>query len=326
MADAVHAPQRRALVLSDGAAGNENQARALAAAITSQVDVFLLETRAPWRWFAPHRLPGSIQAFGADFAARLRAPWPDIAIGCGRQAALATRLMRQASDGACRAVQILDPRIDPAHFDMVVTPEHDGLHGANVITTRGGLNAIDDVWLEQARAAFPALAALPAPRYALLIGGPTRALALDRAYWESLVTALSARLRADNASLMLTTSRRTPDWLRTAARQAFADVPNHQWHGRMDGPNPYAGFLAWADAVVVTPDSVNMMSEAAATRVPLWSHAPQALGGKVGNFVTALHASGRLRFLGEVAGTAPITPLRETARVAADIRLRLGWA
>lgn len=316
---------RRALVLSDGAAGNENQALALASALTSQVETMRLESRAPWRWCAPHRLPGATHAFGTAFAARLHAPWPDVVVGCGRQAALATRLMREASAGACAAVQILDPRIDPAHFDVVVAPEHDGLRAANVITTRGGLNRIDDLWLQRARGAFPELAALPSPRYALLLGGPTRALALDRAYWESLVADLSARLHDEGASLMLTSSRRTPEGLRTLARDAFADVPNRQWHGDADGPNPYAGFLAWADALVVTPDSVNMLSEAAATRVPLWSYAPQKLRGKVGHFVAALHASGRLRFLGEPASEDAITPLRETTRVAWEISRRLGW-
>ncbi len=325
MAETMPGPPRRALVLSDGAAGNQNQALALAGALASEVETLGLDARAPWRWLAPHRLPGSASAFGPAFAARLRAPWPDVAIGCGRQAALATRLLREAGDGACRVVQILDPRIDPAHFDIVVAPEHDGLHAANAIATRGGLNAIDDAWLERSRAAFPELAALPAPRYALLLGGPTRALALDRAWWEGLAATLSARLRAEGASLMLTSSRRTPGWLRAAARDAFAGVPGRQWHGAADGPNPYAGFLAWADAVVATPDSVNMLSEAAATRVPLWSHAPRPLRGKVGNFVAALHASGRLRFLDEPASADPIIPLRETARVAREIRRRFGW-
>lgn len=325
MAESASVSPRRALVLSDGAAGNENQALALAGALAPQADILRLDARAPWRWVAPRRWPGSTHAFGPEFAARLRAPWPDIAIGCGRQAALATRLLRETSGGACRVVQILDPRIDAAHFDLIVAPEHDGLHAVNVIAARGGLNAIDDAWLERARAAFPGLAALPAPRYALLLGGPTRALALDRAYWESLVVTLSARLRREGASLMLTSSRRTPGWLRTAARDAFADIPNHQWHGESDGLNPYAGFLAWADAVAVTPDSVNMLSEAAATRVPLWSHAPQPLRGKVGRFVAALHASGRLRFLGEPASDDPVAPLRETARVAQEIARRFGW-
>ena len=324
MPEPVPAP-RRALVLSDGAAGNENQALALAHALAAEADIVRLQPRWPWRAVAPRLLPAAEHAFGAPFIRHLRAPWPDLAIGCGRQAALATRLIHRASTGACRSVQILDPRIDPRHFDLVIAPRHDGLHGRNVVTTLGGLNAIDGVWLERARAAFPRFATLPAPCWTLLLGGPTRALQLDRAYWDGLVAILRPRLLQQGASLLVTSSRRTPDWLRAAARTDLADIPGMQWHGPQDGPNPYPGMLAHADAIVATPDSVNMLSEAAATDVPLWSHTPVPVRGKVGNFVAALHESGRLRLLGEPDFTVPIFPLRETARVAEEIRARWGW-
>ena len=317
---------RHALALSDGAAGNANQVRALAMAMSGSVDELHVAARAPWRWLSPHQFFGSRYALGRAFTQRLQPPWPELAVGCGRQAALATRLLRQASAGACKAVQILDPRIDPAHFDLVIAPQHDRLSGDNIITTLGSLNAIDDTWLDQARAVFPGLVNLPTPRYALLLGGPTRALDLDRDYWNQLVTVLSTRLRAEGASLMLSSSRRTPDWLRQAARSAFAGIPNQQWHSPDDGENPYAGFLAWADAIVATPDSVNLLSEAAATRAPVWTFAPHAISGKIGGFVDTLHERGRIRFLGESAAPKPVAPLRETARVAAEIRTRFGWA
>lgn len=315
-----------ALALSDGAAGNANQARALATALAASIDELELAPYAPWRWLSPRQLPGSRYALGDSFAQRLHPPWPELAIGCGRQAALATRLLRTASAGACKAVQILDPRISPRHFDLVVAPQHDALIGDNVITTLGSLNAIDDAWLQQARTAFPGLLDLPTPRYALLLGGPTRALKLDRDYWNQLVAILSARLRTEGASLMLTSSRRTPDWLRKAAREAFVGIPCQQWHNPTDGVNPYAGFLAWADAIIATPDSVNLLSEAAATRVPVWTFTAHPINGKVGRFVEALHARGRIRFLGDSAAPGSIIPLRETARVATEIRARFGWA
>src|SRR5690606_34502466 len=85
-------PTHRALVLSDGAAGNENQALTLASLLAPAVEALRLESRAPWRGSAPRRLPGAARAFGPAFAARLRAPWPELVVGCGRQAALATRL------------------------------------------------------------------------------------------------------------------------------------------------------------------------------------------------------------------------------------------
>ncbi|HET9048796.1 MAG TPA: mitochondrial fission ELM1 family protein [Chiayiivirga sp.] len=313
----------RVLAISDGHAGNARQAEALATALSDSVETLCLQACAPWRWAAPHRLPGATRAFGPEFKQRLQTPFPDLVIGCGRQAALATRLLREASAGRCRAVQILDPRIAPSHYDWVVAPRHDGLQGGNVITTLGALNAVDDAALERARLQFPDFGHLPSPRYAVLLGGPTSAVKLDQTYWTALVAQLKPRLVAEGASLMLTSSRRTPDWLRAAAHTSLSDIPGLQWHGPdARGANPYAGFLAWADVIVVTPDSVNLLSEAAATRVPVWTFAPEPLGGKVGRFVQALCDSGRVARLGMDAAPATIVPLRETVNVAAQIRTR----
>src|SRR5690606_41654848 len=128
--------------LTDGHAGNLRQALSLAAALgLESARNWSLEPRAPWRWAAPRRLPGAGIAFGSGFATALREAPPALAIGCGRQAALSTRLLREAG---ARAVQILDPRIDPAHWDLVVAPEHDGLAGPNVVTLLGSLNPVDD--------------------------------------------------------------------------------------------------------------------------------------------------------------------------------------
>src|SRR3546814_7062274 len=76
-----------------------------------------------------------------------------------------TRLLRTCGS---KVVQILDPRLDPALWDVVVAPLHDGLAGANVITTLGSLHPVDDAWLADARTRFAAFEALPRPRTALL--------------------------------------------------------------------------------------------------------------------------------------------------------------
>ena len=315
----------RTWLLTDGAAGNENQALALAHALSVDAEVFRLDTRVPWRWFAPSLTMGADRAFGTTFARRLQLGLPDLAIGCGRQGALATRLLKQRGGSRVRCVQILDPRVDPRLFDLVIAPEHDGLHGSNVISTRGALNRVDDAWLEQARRDWPAPVALPGPRTLILLGGSNLALTLDVAYWRGLVHRLQDQFADDGGSLLVSSSRRTPTWLRLAARSDLPDLPGLQWHGAEDGPNPYAGFLAAADRIIVTPDSANLLSEACATHVPVWIHQPMPLRGKIAGFVARLREEGRIRVLGTDTNddNATITPLRETHRVAAEVRARL---
>lgn len=307
--------------LSDGAAGNERQAVALARALgMGEPRVVRLDARAPWRWLSPRIVAGSRFAFGREFAALLRGPWPRVAVGCGRQAALALQLLRRASSGACRTVQILDPRIEPDQFDAIVAPAHDGLQEDNVVITRGALNDIDDAWLAQARAQWPQFAQLPSPRTVVLLGGSTRAQPFDESYWRALAAHLGLWLTREGGSLLVTSSRRSPDWLREAARAEFSAVPGMQWHGEDDGPNPYPGLLAWADRIVVTPDSVNLLSEACATRVPVFALPGAPLKGKLGVFLRELIGMGRVRAMPPEPETWTVQPMREMGRIAAEVR------
>jgi mitochondrial fission protein ELM1 len=317
MAKPMSRPPHSAWVISDGAAGNERQALALAAALGVSARVMALPLRAPWAWFAPRRMPGGRLALAPRDRAGFEAPWPDVAIGCGRSAALLTRMLRNLSDGDCYCVQILDPRIDPRHWDAVVAPRHDRLEGANVLHTLGSLNPVDDAWLASGREAFPDFAALPRPRVALLVGGPRRGIEFDERFSQRLIE--TVRVAAQGGSVLATTSRRTPPDFAARLRGGLPDLPGAFWSG--EGPNPYPGLLGWADRVVVTPDSVNMLSEACAAGVPVHTATTAPLPEKIARFHAALHERGLLT---DVDGTrAALTPLRETQAVAAELRTRM---
>lgn len=307
-------------LLTDGNAGNLRQASALADALAlGDSQSWTLSPRAPWSWLAPRRLPGATHAFGPGFAAALAAP-PALAIGCGRQGALATRLLRQHGT---RTVQILDPRIDPAHWDWVIAPQHDDLRGGNVITLLGSLNPVDDAWLARAQVDFAALAALPQPRTVVLLGGSSAHARFDRNAFEVLAAKLEVALARDGGSVMVTVSRRTSKEIVAALRHRYVETPGVVWCGESDGPNPYAGLLAWADRIVCSPDSVNMVSEACATRVPVHVFDPDRVRGRPRRFLDALLHSGRIRAMDATLAAFDAEPLRETARVAAVVRERL---
>jgi mitochondrial fission protein ELM1 len=307
-----------ACAVSDGRAGNLRQAEALSSALGGTQSI-VLEPRWPWRAIAPRRLAGSAHAYGPALAHALESP-PALAVGCGRQAALATRLLRERG---ARTVQILDPRIDPSHWDLVVVPRHDRLRGANVLVSLGSLHPVDDLWLAQARAEFAALARLPRPRTTLLLGGSSRHVRFDRDEFDMLARQLDRAIERDGGSLLLTASRRTPAALREAVRQRYAGTSVFAWLGPEDGENPYPGLLAWADRIVCSPDSVNMVSEACATHVPVHVFDPGLARGRVRDFLDALSATGRIRSMDAELASFDVEPLRETARIAAEIRERL---
>lgn len=310
-------------LLTDGNAGNLRQAEALADALGLGLPRLpALVPRAPWRWLAPRRLPGARRAFGPALAAELeRDPGPGLVIGCGRQGALAARLAR---DRGARAVQILDPRIDSRHWDVVVVPAHDRLRGGNVVTLLGSLNPVDEPWLDRARINFPILCALPGPRTVLLVGGPTANAPWTADMLVTVLATLRGRVLAEGGSLLATASRRTPAALAGPLHAAMRGLPGVLWDAQGGGANPYPGMLACADRIVCTPDSVNMLSEACATGVPVHVLAPELARGRSGAFLRALLDLGRVRPLDAALEPFPVRPLRETARVAAEVRQRLG--
>jgi len=307
--------------LTDGHAGNRRQADALAAAMDrGAVKDWLLEPRLPWNMLAPRSFPGANHAFGAAFAQALAEP-PMLAIGCGRQAALATRLLHERGG---KVVQILDPRIDTEYWDLVVAPEHDRLGGSNVITLLGSLNPVDEAWLARAREDFAVFADLPQPRTAVLLGGSSSHARFDRSAFEVLASKLEVVLARDGGSVLITTSRRTPADLIAALRHRYVETPGVVWCGEADGANPYEGLLAWADRIVCSPDSVNMVSEACATEAPVFVFDPTRVSGRPRRFLDSLLAHGRIRAMDTRLAPFESAPLRETARVATLVRERLG--
>lgn len=310
-------------VVTDGAAGNEKQALALAVALGHQPRVLRLALRAPWRWLAPLGPSDPRRALDATDAQLLQPPWPALAIGCGRASALLTLGLRRLSGGTTRAVQVLDPRRRRSGYDVLVVPAHDRVTGANVVSCVGSLNLVDDDWLQAGRNAHPQTGALPGPRTAVLVGGPVRGLRMGGDYLNQLEQVLGHWQRRDGGSFLVSCSRRTPAPVAQRLRRFFADHPGCFWAGPDDGANPYAGLLGWADRIVVTPDSANLLSEACATRVPVLAHMPTPLPGRRGRLLRALVESGRLRPLHLAYSAWNSTPVRELPAVARAVAGRL---
>ncbi|MGH7060291.1 MAG: mitochondrial fission ELM1 family protein, partial [Stellaceae bacterium] len=220
-------------------------------------------------------------------------------IACGRNAAAPALAIRRASAGRALAAQIQDPEIGHRDFDLMVVPEHDRLRGPRVIVTRGAVHRVTPALLAAERRRFPALAALPRPILTVLIGGSNKAYRLSLRRLGEIADALAAILRQRGGAVLLTPSRRTGAEGLALLRGRLAGLPAAIWDGA--GDNPYYAYLALADAVLVTADSVSMVSEAAATGKPV--HIIELAGGnaKFTRFHDAMRAAGITRpFAGEI--------------------------
>lgn len=302
-------------ILSEPLAGLQAQALGLAEAANLSPEVISLQPRAPWRWVSARLWPSPLPAVG------LRDVPGDILMSAGGTAAVVANALRQPGR---RLVQVQHPRMDPGRFDIVVVNRHDGIAGPNIVVTRTALHRVTAARLAEAAAVWaPRLAHLPRPLVAVLIGGSNGRFRLDRPVAAQLGSQLAAMMRADQVGLALTPSRRTSEDARQALAAAVSPLGGWVWD--MAGENPYFGMLALADAIVVTEDSVSMVSEAVATTAPVLLAGLPGRSRRIRLFTRLLQEDGRVRPFSGRLDLWPVTPLDDTGAAGQDVRHRLGY-
>lgn len=297
-------------VLADPRAGTAAQALGIAEALGRPFRAVPLAwgplARLPLRW-------ASLAGLTPATRAGLVPPWPRLVIAAGRRSAPVALWLK--ARGA-RLVQCMRPGFGDARFDLLVLGRHDDPAPAgNVLPILGATHRVSAAKLAAARQEFAALAELPSPRVALLLGGPVRGEGMA----PEVAAAIGRQVAGFAGSVMASASRRTGPAATEALAAALAGVPHslYRWGDAL--PNPYLGFLAQADAVVVTGDSVSMLSEALATGAPLLIADPGGLGPRHRRLGDSLIAAGAARRLGDGPASTSQAPLDETARVASEI-------
>ena len=299
-------------VLADPRAGTAAQALGIA----ERLDLPYRTLDLAWGGLARLPLPfPTLAGLPSALRAAFAPPWPKLAISAGRRSAPVARWLARRG---VRTVHCM--RAWPAGgIDLLVIGRHDAPKAApHIFPILGAAHRVSPARLAAAREEWKTLAELPSPRIALLVGGPVRAEGMDPA----AAAALGARVAGFAGSVLATASRRTGAAATEALASALERVPHrlHRWGGA--GPNPLLGFMAWADALVVTGDSVSMLSEALITAAPIFI---AATGGE-GKRHLALHASlyeaGQACPLAGARAAFTRAPLDETGRIAAEILAR----
>ena len=272
---------------------------------------------APWRWIAPNLWPAPLSVVPDAVRGKL----PAVAIGCGGKAAAVIAALRQR--GVCGGAGAASAD-GPAPLRPVVVNRHDG---SDRPERRGHPHRAAS---GDARRGWPRRPTPGAARSPLCRGRwsrcwsavPTAATGWTIRSARRLRTSSPTMMRRDHVGLMLTPSRRTDP----AVVQALCATGWGRWapgSGTAQGENPYFGMLALADVIVVTEDSVSMVSEAVATAAPVLLAALPGRSRRIDVFHRALLDEGRVRRFAGRCEVWPTAPLNDTPLAAAELRRRL---
>lgn len=263
-------------VLLDDRAGNRSQALGVAGALNIPFTEIELQY-GPAAKLPNMVLGASLSGLTAFSKQSLQPPWPSLVISAGRRTAPIARWIKKQSQAKARLVQVMAPGSGKDDFDLMCLPAHDQPKTAsNVLVIAGAPHGMTSVKLKAAADAWQErIEATSTPRIALMVGGSTR----RRAFTDDMARELceqANKVASDyNGSLLVTTSRRTGDVVNTVASSLEASTMLYRWDSKDE--NPYAGYLALADAIIVTGESVSMCSEACATGKPVYIYAPSGL-------------------------------------------------
>jgi mitochondrial fission protein ELM1 len=310
-------------ILTDGSVGMEAQGIAVAEAVGLPFSLRRVRVTGGARFLpAPLQLLLPAARLLASVAASepLEEPWPRLIISIGRRSAPIALALKRLS-GAF-ALHIQNPKVPPKLFDLIAAPVHDDFRAPNVIATFGSVHSVTASRLAEAGKRYaPQVKSLPHPRIAVLLGGDSQAFSFPPDAAAAFGAELAKLARDTKGALLVTPSRRTRSESLAALAKAIKHVPHRVWDGA--GDNPYYAFLALADAIVVTEDSVNMVTEAAGTGKPVYVQALPGRSNRLSRFHRLMRERGATRpFQGKLESWS-YAPVNDTEIVASAVRRAL---
>ena len=306
--------------------GIEAQGIAMAEAMGFSYALKRVWIRGPWRWIPPRlllRLDPRRLLSSVIYDEPLEPPWPQVIVSVGRRSVPIALALKRVSEGRSFAVHIQDPKVPARHFDWIAAPLHDAFSGPNVLTTFGAVHGVTPDKIAKARRHFSeVIEPLSKPRVTVLLGGESRAFSFTAHDAAQFGVSLARLARENGGSLLVTPSRRTTPEAIAALSSAIATVPHYIWNRK--GENPYLALLGFADAIVVTEDSVNMVTEAAGTGKPVYVQRLRGKSRRNERFHALMQSAGVTRPFNGRLENWTYTPINDTEVVANVIRRALG--
>ena len=251
----------KALLLTQGMHGMVSQVEGLAKALRLNFKHQNIKLKPFWNLIPPKLTPISENLLTEKFVCDSK-----IIISCGRKSVIPSIALKRRLGSQIFNIHIQDPKVSYKHFDLIISPDHDGIKGDNIITTRGSIHYLTKKEILD-NVKYLSLDQKKRQIVTFVIGGPNKYYDYSDEQIHFLFNKVKTIFTPDKYKIVVIPSYRTPEEVIKKAYNTFH--LNHFVVKKID-KKAYLSSLAQADYIIVTCDSTSMISEAAVTGKPVY--------------------------------------------------------
>jgi len=307
----------KGLLLTEGMHGMISQVEGLANALDLDFIHEKIELNNFWKLFPPKVTP--VQDF--VFKNKINNQF-DVIISCGRKSVIPSIYLKKKFKNKIINIHIQEPKVSLDNFDFVVAPEHDGLIGKNVLTSKGAVHYLTNNELDENENYLKSKINTQKKIVTLILGGPTRYYDYNNQVIDGIFSKIEKNFLKNNYQLIVVPSMRTPQNIIAKAKNYFNKdqiiIPNVD-------KKAYLSSLKISDHIIVTCDSTSMISEAAITGKPIYvAQMPATKNNhRFKSFFNLFESLNIIKELNNSVESWTYTKLNETNKIADQIKEKI---
>ena len=306
----------KALLLTQGMHGMVSQVEGLAKALKLNFKHQNIKLKPIWNFIPPKFTPISENLLTEKFVCDSK-----IIISCGRKSVISSIALKKRLKNQIFNIHIQDPKVSFKHFDLIVSPEHDGIKGDNILTTKGSIHYLTKKEIID-NTNYLQLDKGKKKIVAFIIGGPNKYYNYSDEQVHFIFNKIKALFTPDKFKIIVIPSYRTPE---EVIKKAFNTFSINHYVVKTIDKKAYLSSLALADFVIVTCDSTSMISEAAVTGKPVFAAMmkPRKSIRRFNSFFKQFKELGILKELNDSIDSWSYDKLDEVNRIAPIIKEKM---
>jgi len=307
----------KGILLTQGMHGMISQVEGLAKALDLDFTHHTVELNNFWKLIPPKITPISQKVFK-----KIEVKDFDVIISCGRKSVIPSIYLKKNSSKKITNIHIQDPKVDLNNFSYVIAPEHDGLTGKNVYSTKGAMHYLTKEEIDNHTNYLNDKLQSGKEYFLLILGGPTKHYDYSEGNIINIFNLYNDLITKNNLQGIIIPSMRTPKNTIDLAKNKLGE--KNLVIDTVD-KKAYLSALSLAKYIAVTCDSTSMISEAALTGKPIYvaDISTKKNDQRIQKFKELFHQLNITKKLDTKLETWDYEILDETSRVAKEIKKQL---